>query len=944
MAGSIGKLQASLAAANQETTLALANLNFDFSLVRLEAPLEYKELGASLTAKRRDAAESGTPHLIARRLGSLFGSILPSTPALTSAYGQRASQISKSSLVNPLASERYGPFQDYVGVDGTSIWAAATSGSAAIAVHLLACMLARVWSPSEAVSIWQELVAERKLEISSPGASSSNSLGNIVAANLSITVDQLSEWDASARAWLQAADSVRLTQIKQKQLMLILENVNIPVNTTPDPYSSVMKAWTMALTTMDCIIGGSAYSIRDGAVLVALSAWHIYPNLVVLGSQTQEVRQNDSLVNVSGVITIGLEGIDTGGAKGVSWSLPLAFLRYYGGPIIAERSMNTSSGRFSVAEFAQVAHGCTLGLWGITSHQLEEGLDLVKLVWECIDAGRHDLGLNNKELALLDQSWIKLLSGSADTFLQFHGDERRTNKRLIALGMRRPSLLAPDVSPILNLCRPLDIIALLKPESFDTAIEFLRKLVRKADIEPDSLIVLYANPFTNCKLSRQEFVVTTLFPSNDSKNDGRSSLSWVPTVTGKYELHSKTGQTIELTGAQVHETPLDSSPQQDSFGETQENANICWNNPPDFFKRVSTIESRAPVPAAQKNKSDFKHISSWFGGSPRKHEPDLEYSSSVYFSFLAGDASHFALLHRPGSAGSKNSIFIGLSHITKLFRGGDISPKLLYGFFDRAYKEKRVFARSLVAFASIMPIYTDMSNATISPHLITSPKHLGDYKWTAGSGTQRSLGPLKMTRAGMFACIGTMESGFIDFACEDLEQVMALSHGDSLYIAAPLLTDPSIRRESHEVQRVVGNIGRAGIALLIPPHNPRVREHDPDCWRLINHDSFDGKLENNFRDTSLHLGFSGYERPLVTSEHGGRYIEAFFIEAIVSAHESGRWVADLDILNALKTLKADSVGKAGNARVPAYNSQHADVKTLIPLTAIDSWHELLEPP
>jgi hypothetical protein len=39
MAGSIGKMTASLASVQNENTLALANLNFDFSLVKLEAPV-----------------------------------------------------------------------------------------------------------------------------------------------------------------------------------------------------------------------------------------------------------------------------------------------------------------------------------------------------------------------------------------------------------------------------------------------------------------------------------------------------------------------------------------------------------------------------------------------------------------------------------------------------------------------------------------------------------------------------------------------------------------------------------------------------------------------------------------------------------------------------------------------------------------------------------------
>ena len=157
---SISKIQNALVSATQETTLALANLSFDFSLVRVEAPIEYKGVGAALSYKRRHTAENGSIHVTARRLGSLFESILPHTPDLVRAYGRRASDISASPSMNPSTAKAYGPFQKYVGVDGTSIWAAATSSSCAVVVHLLACMLARLWAPSQFISIWEELIAE----------------------------------------------------------------------------------------------------------------------------------------------------------------------------------------------------------------------------------------------------------------------------------------------------------------------------------------------------------------------------------------------------------------------------------------------------------------------------------------------------------------------------------------------------------------------------------------------------------------------------------------------------------------------------------------------------------------------------------------------------------------------------------------------------------------
>ncbi len=45
---SFGRLTAAVLSGTIDTTVALASLNFDFSLVEVEAPSEYKELGVSL--------------------------------------------------------------------------------------------------------------------------------------------------------------------------------------------------------------------------------------------------------------------------------------------------------------------------------------------------------------------------------------------------------------------------------------------------------------------------------------------------------------------------------------------------------------------------------------------------------------------------------------------------------------------------------------------------------------------------------------------------------------------------------------------------------------------------------------------------------------------------------------------------------------------------------
>lgn len=61
--------------------------------------------------------------------------------------------------------------------------------------------------------------------------------------------------------------------------MLIL----ITVNTMMNVYDSVLQAWTYSLQAVENMICGVLWMVQNGAVLLALSLWYLYPNLFVLG-------------------------------------------------------------------------------------------------------------------------------------------------------------------------------------------------------------------------------------------------------------------------------------------------------------------------------------------------------------------------------------------------------------------------------------------------------------------------------------------------------------------------------------------------------------------------------------------------------------------------------------------------------------------------------------
>ncbi|KKY32697.1 hypothetical protein UCDDA912_g07323 [Diaporthe ampelina] len=123
-----------------------------------------------------------------------------------------------------------------------------------------------------------------------------------------------------------------------------------------------------------------------------------------------------------------------------------------------------------------------------------------------------------------------------------------------------------------------------------------------------------------------------------------------------------------------------------------------------------------------------------------------------------------------------------------------------------------------------------------------------------------------------------------------LGQVMAISAGGSIYVAMPLLSDPFDLVQDNEIKHITGNISKPGLSLMIPPMAPRLRKVDEDKWTLVNHAPFDGRLDDCFQHTSLHLPFTGYQLPMMTAEHGYQGVEANFVETLVSVfdrHETG---------------------------------------------------------
>lgn len=484
-----------LSAPTAKNENSLANLNIDFTLAKLEAPTEFRGLGNSLSLWRRTVAETGAAHRTARKLGALFEETATIPDSLYAAYGLRVSEISASEAINPQDRHRYGLFEGHVGADATTIWAAATAGKSAMAINLLACMLARLWSASQATSIWFELVEHRKKQISAEcDGSEATHLTRCVVASQEITRKELAEWDSSARAWVSLADGVKKTEYQD--LEAILQSLSLPVDTSTDVYTSVIRAWNIAMTTMDSLIRGMPHSV-NGAVLVAISAWHIYPDVDVFGNHNKSFTFDDQLVQRGGCLTVGLEDRSPENTSGVYWSLSLAHLKYYGPPLaLTARSADESKVTFD--EFGLVVFGSLLRSWAgdffNPNFEIREAAQLVEMIWEMLEKAA-PVSVACREFMLLRENWMRILVSAANTLSEADDKSRHRAKRLALMGIRRGVGVLPagqEIPPFFGLLDPSTLTSMLQ-NSETVTIDFFRNLAKRRNLKGEGTLIRYKN-------------------------------------------------------------------------------------------------------------------------------------------------------------------------------------------------------------------------------------------------------------------------------------------------------------------------------------------------------------------------------------------------------------------------------------------------------------------
>ncbi|KAI1129801.1 hypothetical protein F5Y10DRAFT_145672 [Nemania abortiva] len=897
---SLGKIQAALASATNEVTVAAANLNFDFTLVKFEAPPEYQPLSTNLTKRRKDNAEHGDIHVTARRLSALFEGVCPGTPNLIKAYGRRVSEISEAAKRIP-SNDKSGMFEEYLGIDATSIWAAATSSQSgsAIQIHLLACLLARMWSHAEAVSIWDRIVTSRRHEIAGNFQNGTNVPFAALAAatQQEIRLSSLQTWDTSARSWLKTADFFRNQQ--QTQFSLIWKNLSLPVNNETDPYRSVMVAWSSAVQIMDKVIGGAPYDVHDGAILLAISSWHIYPDLLVFGgraikSPTTEVLMMDDLVAEGGVLSLGLSRPDksyigdSGNEKaGVSWSIPLDRLKYYGRSVRRTRTLLRDGHRLTLHDLLLVNLGAILGKWRVSRKDREYYIAfIIKLVSFAKTRKRSSSRGNDAPV-----DWMDMLLEPALSRMQV----LEKADFLLDLGSRRRSFIEKHVPD--DSHRRTDW-----PENFGLCdVNVLQSILTGDAANASFLLHIYHQNFRNIP----DAVIVGI--SEERTRQPGILQFWVTEPLGAFLRDRRPNievKHIELS--QGYSYTLKGLP--DELRLADDVVHHILVGDPRFAAIYYVKDSTQNASIPQDRRSRPWNLSDvlWCLESNYILQSRLK-------TFLEGDhishcRSHLCFL------GAISELFSG-----EMMEGSSISSRVLDRPLLKPWKERRAL-----------------------------------YTWTPDDNLQatylRNWAIPRLNRNQVVTVLCYLETGCVGIQSmpdSTLNRIFGFAVDDSMLVTSELLRDPYVDTETAAGQalskfsRLLGNVGKPGLTLFSTPSDLMIADRDPGAWKTATFAKFDGNLINCFQQTSIHLKMLEWTQPFHDDEAVGQLtVEVHLIEAVVSVHDRGVWLGDIDIPSSLsKGMEVPS-----NCMPSLHGSEGTGAYADDLVVALDTWDEVLDCP
>ncbi|KAM3075798.1 hypothetical protein ACMFMG_007925 [Clarireedia jacksonii] len=655
---------------------------------------------------------------------------------------------------------------------------------------------------------------------------------------------------------------------------------------------------------MENLISGMPQAVNDGAAIVGLSAWHLYPNMIVYGgAKTIEINMDDELVAAGGVLTLGFSNSSTKiSHHGVHWCLSLSSLNYYGPPVRSERKLDSDPKRISISQFQLAVLGTVLGTWKTSP---ENTAPYVKLLYRISLLLQKDFAFRKKDM------WIDMLTIPASAYLNANVEADALASRLIDLGRRRaPSFIPtfrnrPETRPLFGL---LDIITLLS----------LFKRHRVPDQTSTSLMK-YQPIITSSYLPEQ------IATSNDMGIDEPVSQGSLTDSVHSTQYY-----------VPIYATAFPNSPPAMNSGPSVGDADRRNRR-----GRKQCHHRWLPADAGLSSSSMLRNDEFYQYGSATFEDNTMTVvSQGRKLEFLFGHTKLAAVFAERNSVSEnyfKDPPSVTLDDLAWCLESGILTAFKLESHLTNL--EGPIF-RTLSILAMASKIYESLPAATVNIQVLSQ-----SFVESKGGGnlfpmaTMPSYCNYEISREAAIAMIIYLETG-LNVDISQLKDVVAISVGDSIYVLKKLVCDPFEAPLEYELHRIHGNIGKPGVVMLLPPElGLMVREIDLSRWRVFTPSKFDGQAEDCFSGTSLHLSFTKYHVPFFQNKSRGQQDASIsMLESVISIRDSGAWVADVDIM---KAAKQGSIYLLAHQQSCNHAKHEAPVKEM---TSVGCWDDTLDYP
>lgn len=533
--------------------------------------------------------------------------------------------------------------------------------------------------------------------------------------------------------------------------------------------------------------------------------------------------------------------------------------------------------------------------------------------------------------------WPGLLSREAQRYTDGSEEEKVEMARYIALGRRRYGIFLAEPTchpiPCFGLCEPSIYLQLLTPD---------KKLQAARDIAQSIPAELLKGAIIRCvhdtQLINLSIVeIATLIPEDCPGLRNPTHRRWLvwpreDGTTPEHHVFQIVKLSVEIMKSSGEPCGFLYPLTIDNYPET-----FTWaaKDPP------ITLKYLADHSASFDNILDpERRNTGWqMGQSEHAH-------AHMAYRYCFGGKSNVAVYQRGSTEAADyphgRDLHVPVDFVMKGLLAGQFEPRAISDELPNLNrrsewdKETYPYFESLIALAGARELYASLPQAEVDLNVVANS--LCQARW-ARAFTRRQLSETAMVRTAALACVSLFESGHLDFDPQCFEDVLAISSTNNIYASEVLFCDPLGPHWLQPLRHVIGNVGKPGLALLLLPKNPELREADLETWRLVNHAKFNGKYEDCFQSTSLHLSLTGYEQPLNVGHHGARDREIIYVEAVISVHDRGSWMADINPLHLMRGPKHQLTATCthdlnGMDQTPSPNT----------LTMIDNWFEYLDLP